>query len=211
MTRILQNESRAEWSSRGNSRSDRMLRANSQFMEAIATSPAQNPSPTAPGITATDAGPVAARARSNGVPGGREGAADLLSGGFAVAKAMDSARAVEASSEISGVLFREFSFSSSAVAGPEKPALIHTPFGTYDADSIDRRIGFEIFGSCPMEVYFVTHAPGEWMRDAQSRIEFEKIYGAEVLHIVDCHGTVPKNIDPVWVTKPAVESASGRA
>ena len=203
-TRHLQNESRTEWSHRRHSRSDLMTRANSQFMEAIGINSAREPSPATSRVAATEAAP----ARGSGAPGGRE---DLLTSGFASVQAAAQARVMAANPSVSDAASRALTSSSSSTAEPDEPVLIHTPFGTYAADSVDKRIGFEFVGGCPMEVYFVTHAPGEWMRDAQSRIEFEKIYGAEALHIVDCHGTVPQNIDPVFVTKPAAESTNGRA
>jgi hypothetical protein len=89
--------------------------------------------------------------------------------------------------------------------------LIHTPFGTYDPNSRVNGLVTDVIADSPMEVYFVTHAPGEWMRDPLARAEFVKIYGAAALETVDRHGTVPCNIDPVWVTKSANPSTSGRA
>ena len=89
--------------------------------------------------------------------------------------------------------------------------LIHTPFGTYDPNSRGNRLVTDVIADSPMEVYFVTHAPGEWMRDARARAEFVKIYGAAALVTVDRHGTVPRNIDPVWVTNSANTDTSGRA
>ncbi len=89
--------------------------------------------------------------------------------------------------------------------------LIHTPFGTFDPNSRVNRLVTDVIADSPMEVYFVTHAPGEWMRDAGARAEFVKIYGADALVTVDRHGTVPRNMDPVWVTKSANTDTSGRA
>jgi hypothetical protein len=89
--------------------------------------------------------------------------------------------------------------------------LIHTPFGTYDPNSRFNRLVTDVIGGSPMEVYFMTHAPGEWMRDAGARAEFVKIYGATALVTVDHHGTVPRNMDPVWVTKSENTDTSGRA
>jgi len=89
--------------------------------------------------------------------------------------------------------------------------LIHTPFGTYDPNSRVNRLVTDVIADSPMAVYFMTHAPGEWMRDAGARAEFVKIYGADALVTVDRHGTVPRNMDPVWVTKPVNADTLGRA
>jgi hypothetical protein len=90
-------------------------------------------------------------------------------------------------------------------------SIIHTPLGPYDPNSRNNRLVTDVVGSSSMEVYFITHAPGEWMRDAAARSEFVKIYGADALVTVDRHGTVPKNIDPTWVTKSADAASAGRA
>jgi hypothetical protein len=89
--------------------------------------------------------------------------------------------------------------------------LIHTPFGTFDAVSINARLAKAVEGSSPMEIYFMVQAPGTWVKDPRARAEFAKLYGPEALITLDLHGTVPKNEDPVWVTKPYVNTATGRA
>jgi hypothetical protein len=89
--------------------------------------------------------------------------------------------------------------------------LIHTPIGTYDPNSRGNRLVTDVIADSPMEVYFMTHAPGEWMRDAGARAEFVKIYGAAALVAVDRHGTVPRNMDPVWVTQSVNADTLGRA
>jgi len=201
VTQQLHNESRAEWSGRSNLRSDRMTRAHSLFMEAMEMNAAQDLSPAISGIAETAAAP----ARGSRVQETREDGTGLLRNGLA------SASTTELTSSNSNAASDALRSPSAEAENPGKHALIHTPFGTFDADSIDKRICVDVSGSCPMEVYFVTHAPGEWMRNAARRIEFEEIYGAEALHTVICHGTVPNNIDSVWVTKPAAEPTSGRA
>jgi hypothetical protein len=100
--------------------------------------------------------------------------------------------------------------------GTSTPALekkvIHTPFGDYDINAMDTRMpGIDAFGSTPMETYFMTHQPGEWKGIQNFRDEFEKLYGAAALVTLDRHGTIPKNVDPNWVTKTSVDSAAGRA
>ncbi len=95
---------------------------------------------------------------------------------------------------------------------PSAPAqatvVLHTPFGQFDEFSI--RPVVDVIAQSPWEVYFVTHAPAEWKYDAASRIQFAAIYGSEALSDVDCHGTVPRNIDPVWVTKSNSDPSAGR-
>lgn len=95
---------------------------------------------------------------------------------------------------------------------PPAPAqatvVLHTPFGQFDEFSI--RPVVDVIAQSPWEVYFVTHAPAEWKYDSASRVQFAAIYGSEALSDVDCHGTVPRNIDPVWVTKSNSDPSAGR-
>jgi len=98
-------------------------------------------------------------------------------------------------------------------AGLEKaaPKVFHTPFGTYDEMSINERLVVDVVGRSSEEIYFMTHAPGEWKNNPAARLEFAKLYGQEALVTVDRHGTVPKNTDPVWITKPFIDTATGGA
>jgi hypothetical protein len=86
--------------------------------------------------------------------------------------------------------------------------VLQTPFGAFDAFSA--RPVLDVIAQSAWEVYFVTHAPAEWKNDAASRAQFASLYGSEALLDVDCHGTVPRNIDPVWVTRIDADTAGGR-
>ena len=101
--------------------------------------------------------------------------------------------------------------TTTAPAQDAAPKIFHTPFGEYDEISINNRLVVDVVGNSPMEIFFMTHAPGEWVRNPGDRLEFEKIYGPEALVTVDRHGTVPRNTDPVWVTNPASGATTGRA
>jgi hypothetical protein len=57
--------------------------------------------------------------------------------------------------------------------------------------------------------YFKTHAPGEWWDNQRTRAQFAETYSDAALVTLDWTGTVPENIDPVFVTKCAVD-ASGK-
>jgi hypothetical protein len=57
--------------------------------------------------------------------------------------------------------------------------------------------------------YFKTHAPGEWWDNQRTRAKFAETYSDAALVTLDWTGTVPENIDPVFVTKCAVD-ASGK-
>jgi hypothetical protein len=57
------------------------------------------------------------------------------------------------------------------------------------------------------EAYFISHAPGEWFRDAESRAAFAEIYGEKALVTLDWTLTVPVNRDPVWVTRVEVDDS----
>ncbi len=64
-------------------------------------------------------------------------------------------------------------------------------------------------GGSGMEVYFKTHAPGEWWQRPAARAAFAELYGEAALVTLDYTGTVPENMDPTWVTKVPVD-ASGK-
>jgi len=50
----------------------------------------------------------------------------------------------------------------------------------------------------------MTHQPADWMYKDNARIEFARIYGDNALVTLDWDGTVPENVDSMWVTKRAI-------
>lgn len=58
--------------------------------------------------------------------------------------------------------------------------------------------------------YFLTHPPGEWSRDAASRIAFDQIWPG-ALGKLDQSGLVPEHPDVMWVINAASPEAISRA
>jgi hypothetical protein len=84
-----------------------------------------------------------------------------------------------------------------------------TPFGPDFVSGSDPGIRDAKPGDKGMSVYFRTHQPGEWMYNPAARAAFAELYGAKALVTLDWTGTVPDNVDPMWVTKVPVD-ATGR-
>ena len=75
------------------------------------------------------------------------------------------------------------------------------PFISTDDEEASRTIDEIMAQARGWEAYFITHAPGEWFRNAESRAAFAEIYGEKALVTLDWTLTVPVNRDPTWVTK----------
>lgn len=90
----------------------------------------------------------------------------------------------------------------STVTRAAQATVIHTPFGPYDPDSVDPV--YDVGGGTrdQMRVYFMTHSPALYMRDADSMSEFSRLYGPQAVAILKHFGTVPENIDPNSVSTP---------
>jgi hypothetical protein len=54
----------------------------------------------------------------------------------------------------------------------------------------------------PEKAYFVTHSPAEWRDDPKAVQKFTGLYGAKAAAVLEYFGTVPENIDPVWLSTP---------
>ena len=80
-----------------------------------------------------------------------------------------------------------------------------TPFGTSRDSETVREIDKIMAQARGWEAYFITHAPSEWFRNAESRAAFAEIYGEKALVTLDWTLTVPVNSDPTWVTKVEVD------
>jgi hypothetical protein len=88
------------------------------------------------------------------------------------------------------------------VPDPVATALIHTPMGTYDPNSRVHNLVTDVAADSPEEAYFITHAPAEWMHNPESVKRFTELYGAQAAAVLEYFGTVPNNIDPVWLVTP---------
>ncbi|MFH1575221.1 MAG: hypothetical protein ABIG68_14660 [Acidobacteriota bacterium] len=78
---------------------------------------------------------------------------------------------------------------------------IRTPFGVMKLGAEQPRLVKDVLADSEMHAYFLTHQPGDWMYQEAAREEFAKIYGRQALVTLDWDGTVPENVDSVWVTK----------
>ena len=81
-------------------------------------------------------------------------------------------------------------------------ALIHTPLGTFDANSRVNNLVVDVAADSPAEAYFITHAPAEWKDNPEAVDKFTELYGAQAAAVLEYFGTVPNNIDPVWLATP---------
>jgi len=88
------------------------------------------------------------------------------------------------------------------VPNPVTTGLIHTPVGTFDPNSRVNNLVTDVAADSPAEAYFITHAPAEWMHDPEAVNRFTELYGAQAAAVLEHFGTVPKNIDPVWLATP---------
>ena len=85
-----------------------------------------------------------------------------------------------------------------------------TPFGTYDITIPDETSPTQ--ATDPPDAwrdYFCTHQPHEWCNDSTARQHFAQIYGDKALVTLDYTGTVPENVESVWVTHVPLD-ASGK-
>jgi hypothetical protein len=99
--------------------------------------------------------------------------------------------------------------SAGAAATQSAVEEIHTPFGVFKLGAAEPRQVVDVKADSQWEAYFMTHQPAEWMYNEDSRAVFAEIYGKQALVTLDWDGTVPENVDPMWITKRAVD-ASGK-
>ncbi len=99
--------------------------------------------------------------------------------------------------------------SGSGKAAVQASQEIHTPLGIIQLGPEQPRLVVDVGGRSEWEDFFLTHQPADWMRSDAARQEFAKIYGNQALVTLDYDGTVPRNVDPTWVTTRPVDS-SGR-
>jgi hypothetical protein len=85
-----------------------------------------------------------------------------------------------------------------------KANIVSTPIGVFDLSTKGPNKYIHLAAMSEMRAYFMTHQPADWMNSDKTRAEFAKIYGEKALVTLDWDGTVPENIDPVWVTKRAI-------
>ena len=90
---------------------------------------------------------------------------------------------------------------SSADEGESMSRIVSTPIGVFDLSTKGPNQYTCLTGISEMRAYFMTHQPAEWMENDRARTEFAKIYGEEALVTLDWDGTVPENVDSIWVTK----------
>jgi hypothetical protein len=88
--------------------------------------------------------------------------------------------------------------TSSSRSGSEPEATVRTPFDPLPLEDNPPRDSWRD--------YFMTHQPGEWWKDEQTRQIFASMYGSKALVTLDYTGTVPENEDAKWVTNVPLDA-----
>jgi hypothetical protein len=99
--------------------------------------------------------------------------------------------------------------SSNSVISQGKTHIV-TPFGAYDIAIPNETLPTQSTDTPDQwKDYFCTHQPLEWSNNPVAREHFAAIYGDKALVTLDYTGTVPENVESVWVTHVPVD-ASGK-
>lgn len=92
---------------------------------------------------------------------------------------------------------------------------VYSPFGKIQLGSSGPSfvtgdpLMIDVKADSELEAFFMTSQPADWMYRTEAREDFEQLYGKAALVTLDLDGTVPENVNPMWVTRRAVD-ANGR-